>query len=79
MSGVGEFVLLVVVLTALVWQFQSLRSGAADAADDDRYRLDQALQAAPLVGDGHAQVATLCHMASPVSYTHLTLPTIYSV
>ncbi|MDP9932879.1 FtsW/RodA/SpoVE family cell cycle protein [Variovorax paradoxus] len=64
MSGVGEFVLLVVVLTALVWQFQSLRSGAADAPDDDRYRLDQALQAAPLVGDGHAQVATLCHMAS---------------
>ncbi|MDP9912396.1 cell division protein FtsW (lipid II flippase) [Variovorax boronicumulans] len=61
MSAIGEFVLLVLVLIVLVWQFQGLRHGGADAPDDDRYRLDQALQAAPLVSYGHAQVATLCH------------------
>ena len=64
LAAVGEFLLLVLVLAALFWQFQGLRAGAADAPDDDRYRLDQALQTAPLIGYGQAQVATLCHTAS---------------
>ena len=63
LATLGEFLLLVLVLVALVWQFQGLRNGAADAPDNDRYWLDQALQTAPLVGYGQAQLATLCHTA----------------
>ena len=57
-SALWEFGLLAIVLTALVWQFQGLKEAAAG---DDRYRLDRALKAAPLVGYGNAGVATLCH------------------
>ena len=64
LSAVWEFLLLVLVLAALAWQFQGLQAGAADAPDDDRYWLDRALQTAPLVGYGQAQVATLCHALS---------------
>ena len=41
LSAVGEFLLLVLVLAALIWQFQGLRGEGADAPDDDRYRLDR--------------------------------------
>ena len=63
LAALGEVLLLVLVLVALVWQFQGLRDGAADAPDDVRYWLVQALQTAPLVGYGQAQLATLCHTA----------------
>lgn len=56
-----EFGLLVLVLVVLVWQFQHLVDGGAEAAAQDRYRLDAALQTATLAGYGRAQLATLCH------------------
>jgi cell division protein FtsW (lipid II flippase) len=62
-AALWEFLLLVLVLAALVWQFQGLRGGAADAADHNRYTLDQALQTAPLLGGNQAPLATLCHAA----------------
>ncbi|HLL10332.1 MAG TPA: hypothetical protein VK570_04690, partial [Rubrivivax sp.] len=60
-SAVREFVLLALVLLVLVWQFQPLVDSAGQAAAEDRYRLDAALQTAPLVGYGKATLATLCH------------------
>lgn len=62
-GALWEFMLLVLVLAALAWQFHGLRDGAADAPADDRYALDLALQTAPLVGGSQAPLATLCHAA----------------
>ena len=59
--GLWEFALLALVLLGLFWQFQGLRAGSADAADDNRYILDKALQPGPLTGYGQAGLATLCH------------------
>lgn len=59
--GLWELTLLALVLLGLFWQFQGLRAGSADAADDNRYLLDHALQPGRLTGYGQAGLATLCH------------------
>lgn len=59
----AELLLLMLVVIGLFWQFQGLRGGTADSADDNRYVLDQALKPGALHGYGQAQPATLCHGA----------------
>jgi cell division protein FtsW (lipid II flippase) len=66
-----EFVLLVLVLLALAWQFHALQDGGAEDADNNRYTHDLALRAAPLHGYGQAQVNALCQ---PEGATSSMLP-----
>ncbi len=61
-----EFLLLVIVLVGLVWQFQGLKSVNIESLEDTRYLIDESSHTGPLLGYGQAKTDTLCqHVIMP--------------